>query len=293
MRLVSFNIRGGRGEDGRADEWRLRAALDRLDADVLALQEVDRGQERSGDVDQVGLAAAIVGVDGPAHVRLEPTLWGVAGRAAAHAGRVGPAVRVAQAGQAVPDRRQGPSEPTAPGSPTGRATDVPAYGIALVSRAPVRAWRRIDLPRWPVPLPWVVPGRHGAQRVCRVRDEPRVALAAVLAQPAPVRTVVTTHLSFLPGVNAVQLRRLAFGLRDLPRPLVLLGDLNLPGAVPGRLLPRWHALEGPPTFPLPDPAVRLDHVLLCGSERPPPWTAAAVPTDVSDHCAVVADLSSG
>ena len=43
-----------------------------------------------------------------------------------------------------------------------------------------------------------------------------MAVAAVLGTGAPVRTVVATHLSFAPGWNLVQLRRLAGRSRTLP-----------------------------------------------------------------------------
>ena len=48
MRLATFNILHGRGMgDGVVDLDRLAAAVRSLDADILALQEVDRDQPRS------------------------------------------------------------------------------------------------------------------------------------------------------------------------------------------------------------------------------------------------------
>ncbi|MBA3524598.1 MAG: endonuclease/exonuclease/phosphatase family protein [Geodermatophilaceae bacterium] len=53
MRLVTFNIRHGRGLDGRVDLRRTAAAIRHLDADVVCLQEVDRHfGARSGFADQ-------------------------------------------------------------------------------------------------------------------------------------------------------------------------------------------------------------------------------------------------
>lgn len=245
MRLVSFNIRGGRDPDGRADPARLRAALAALDADVLALQEVDRGQERSGGADQLTIAADACGVAGARHVRSEPALHGPAGA---------------------------------------------SYGLAVVSRYPVRAWHRIELPRWPVPVPWVVGTARSRPHVCCVYDEPRVAVAAVLDGSAPVRTVVTTHLSFLPGVNVVQLRALARAVRDLPGPLVVAGDLNMLGRTPRAVLPGWGVAPGPPTFPAHAPRRRLDRVLVRGSGGPVPRGVAAEHAAVSDHRALSAEI---
>jgi endonuclease/exonuclease/phosphatase family metal-dependent hydrolase len=53
VRLVTFNIRHGVGDDDRLDLPRLAQVLQGVDADVICLQEVDRHYgERSEDVDQ-------------------------------------------------------------------------------------------------------------------------------------------------------------------------------------------------------------------------------------------------
>src|SRR4051794_13497604 len=53
VRLVTFNIRHGVGDDDRFDLPRLAQVLQSVDADVICLQEVDRHYgERSEDVDQ-------------------------------------------------------------------------------------------------------------------------------------------------------------------------------------------------------------------------------------------------
>jgi len=50
MRLLSYNIQYGKGKDGRYDLARIAAEI--ADADVVALQEVERFWQRSGNVDQ-------------------------------------------------------------------------------------------------------------------------------------------------------------------------------------------------------------------------------------------------
>lgn len=50
--VATFNIHHGRGRDGRVDIARTAAVLTGLDADLVALQEVDRNLPRSGSVDQ-------------------------------------------------------------------------------------------------------------------------------------------------------------------------------------------------------------------------------------------------
>lgn len=52
LRLVSYNIRHGRGMDDRVDLERTARVLREQAPDLVALQEVDRRAERSGGVDQ-------------------------------------------------------------------------------------------------------------------------------------------------------------------------------------------------------------------------------------------------
>ena len=61
MRLATFNILHGLSpEDGRVDVDRFADAVRLLDADVLALQEVDRHQERSARTDLTAVAAEVM-----------------------------------------------------------------------------------------------------------------------------------------------------------------------------------------------------------------------------------------
>jgi len=64
VRLATFNIKNGLCADGTCDPGRLARACQALRADVLALQEVDRGVPRSGGVDQTGLVADACGLTG-------------------------------------------------------------------------------------------------------------------------------------------------------------------------------------------------------------------------------------
>jgi endonuclease/exonuclease/phosphatase family metal-dependent hydrolase len=64
MRLASFNIKNGVSEDGSCDPDALVGACKMLRADVLALQEVDRGVPRSGGVDQTAIVAGGCGLSG-------------------------------------------------------------------------------------------------------------------------------------------------------------------------------------------------------------------------------------
>lgn len=61
VRVVTFNIRHGKGTDGKIDLERVARALKALQPDVVALQEVDRNTKRSGGVDQLRRLAELTG----------------------------------------------------------------------------------------------------------------------------------------------------------------------------------------------------------------------------------------
>src|SRR4051794_7119188 len=121
MRLATFNILHGRSpRDDRVDVDRFAAAVKGLDADVLALQEVDRNQPRSGHADLTAVAAEAMGAVDSLFV-------------AALSGTPG-ATWVAATGEEQPDAA--------------------AYGIALISKHPMTAWRivRLGSPPGKVPM---------------------------------------------------------------------------------------------------------------------------------------------
>ena len=254
MRISTFNILHGRSlVDGLVDLERFAAAVQRLDTDVLALQEVDRGQPRSHGADLTAIAAQAMGATGHRYVA---TMTGIPHTWTAASGDLPPA---------------GPS-----------------YGIALLSRYPVRSWRVLRLPVLHGPLPVVLPG---SRRATIVHDEPRAAVAAVLETPEGALTVVTTHLTLVPGWNTLQLRALVRGVRDLPQPLVVLGDLNLSGTWPARVT-GLRPLVSAPTMPVGMPVRQIDHILGSGPVRARAG-GAGLDLGVSDHRALVVDVELG
>lgn len=251
MRLVTFNILNGRRPaDDQVDVDAFRRAVDSLDADVLALQEVDRNQPRSQHADLTAVAASAMGA---VDHRFVAALSGSPS-----------ATWLAATGREQPDAA--------------------AYGIALLSRYPVSAWQVIRLPMLPTRAPmWF----RGHRLPTLVHDEPRVAMAAVVQAPAGAITVVNTHLSFVPWWNGHQLRSLTKALSTMAAPRVLVGDLNMGPARAARIT-GMSPLVAAATFPSEDPREQLDHLLADGV--PTAGGGRAVPLPVSDHQALLVDL---
>ena len=75
LTVATFNIRYGRGIDDRIDLGRTSAAIAACGASIVALQELDRDQERSGHVDQPAALAELTGL----HVTFFPQIVSEAG----------------------------------------------------------------------------------------------------------------------------------------------------------------------------------------------------------------------
>ncbi|MGL5856873.1 MAG: endonuclease/exonuclease/phosphatase family protein [Angustibacter sp.] len=280
MTVGTFNVCSGRGPRGEVDLDLLSAAIAELPADVLAVQEIDRNQPRSHGADQLALAARAFGAVAS---RMYPTLIGVPG----------PATGWRPLPPAAPTAVQDAGHQAQAAGPDPSVDGKPTYGIGLLSRRPVLAWRSCHLggSRAVLPFPVPQPDRRRPQ-VVWVPDEPRVALAAVVQTEAGPLTVISTHLSFAPLVAGRQLRRLVRWAATLPGPRVLAGDLNLPGGWPARIS-GWHPLAEGRTYPAARPRVQLDHLLIdvrTVQHRQVPVTTPPL----SDHlplCAELADVS--
>lgn len=288
IRLLSFNLQHGRPGDGArldpatapladsdiADAGAAREVLAALadqirdiDPDVIALQEVDLGQRRSGRLDQTAVLADLLGWDGHRF-------------AATYAG---PVVglrrrprRSALTGRA--DDVLGPLRALLGAGPAG-------FGNALLTRLPVRAWRVARLGRGPAVLT-----RRGGGRALDPRS---YALSTstmrnmIAAQIDPVDgaggpgglAVASTHLATRTGTAAAQLAAAWAALAALPGPHVLAGDLNLHAELLAPLGIARDLGEGA-TYPSGSPARRIDHVLT------DPWPTGADGMPVSAQEAV-------
>jgi endonuclease/exonuclease/phosphatase family metal-dependent hydrolase len=235
LRLATYNLLHGLDlRSGRVELDAAAEAIAGLDADVVAVQEVDRGLTRSGECDQVAELAARLGRTGI----FAPALLG------------DPTLRW----------ERGPGTDPDPGGP--------AYGIGLLSALPLTAVaiaalpgggpgqarpRRPDARRPPIPY------RDG---------EPRAALRVTVEAPWGPVAVTTAHLSFVPWRGRRQLATVCGFARGGPNgsTAVLLGDLNLAPPVVERILRRrgWRTKPGAPTFPSWSPLLQLDHLLVHG-----------------------------
>lgn len=158
VRVVTYNIKHGRGNDDGVDLDRTARVLRALQPDIVGLQEVDNRATRSGGVDEADRLGELLGME--------------------------------HAFGAFMDFQGG------------------EYGLAILSRYPIRSARSIRLPDG---------------------NEPRVALAAELTlADGRVITVVNVHFDWVrdDAFRFAQATQVAEALDALRTPYILLGDFN-------------------------------------------------------------------
>ena len=266
MRIATWNLLHAMPILGHEQQSTLEEQAQLLNADVIALQEVDRNQTRSDNRHQVQDVAQALGLD---YWYFIPALVGTPGESwvPAHDGQI----HCYEHGD----------------EPEGAH-----YGIGLASRYPLSDIEVLRFPAARMSLPLFIPSPKGP-RILMVEDEPRVALLANVLMPDGPVALATAHLSFVPGVNVGQLRKVAHALSVRPGRKILLGDFNLPGAIPRRVT-GWDSMAKIATYPTMKPRIQFDHVLAKG------WnpamvnyakgSAQAFQLGISDHCALVVEL---
>jgi len=232
IRIVSYNIRHARGMDGQVDVKRTGDVLARLGADLVALQEVDRGCRRSEKQDLPAVLAR----------------------------RLSMAMRFAK----FIDFEGG------------------EYGLAVLSKYPIRQSRSIVLPRG--------------------EAEPRWALEVVV-QPEGSRTPVSficLHLDWLDErVRTGQVEALQKALANTTRPVILAGDFNCRRTgKPLEMLRAggWNVLEKTDpkeTFPADKPEAEIDFVVIRGFDPAKTHSEVVAESTASDHRPVLATITLG
>ncbi len=239
MRITSWNILHGQSLNP-AESADYSAVAASLSSDVLALQELDMNLERSDGINQVAEIATAMGA----------FAWGFA-----------PCLR------GTPGfswRKLTSSEKRVITYAEEEATEL--YGVGIASKIPVQHWLRYELGKAWIGLPLLVANEKGKVAPFYVKDEPRVAIAAVLENGW---TVINTHLSFVPFVNAFQLIKLTRWAKKIEKKyqtkVILLGDFNLPWGLPTRFT-RWKRATNTLSYPSWKPAISFDYILLRGTE---------------------------
>lgn len=225
LTIATWNIRAGK--DATLDGLAARIAA--LDADVVALQEVEVGTKNAAGLDQSWELAKRLGMERA----FTPTL----------------------------------------------SRDGGLYGVALLSKRPIRSIKRIELP--------------GAMGL-----EPRVVLDAVIDDAGRPLHVLVTHADVLPWAGARHATAIASALKKrLGEGVVLLGDFNLTpdnrelkDLIKSGLRDTVAAFDQRPTGPPFPSRSRIDYVFMDAPMADRVETAAVVDTDGSDHLPVVVRL---
>jgi endonuclease/exonuclease/phosphatase family metal-dependent hydrolase len=167
-----------------------------------------------------------------------------------------------------------------------------AYGIAFASTIPVTAFERIELGRSLVGMPLIVPGGEDGRdkpRFIYVQDEPRVALVAHLENGW---SIISTHLSFVPGLNIAQLKKLKRwaekSSKETGNQVVIMGDLNLPKNLPV-VASSWKSLVTQNTYPSWGAKIQFDYILTKDSVKKLKVIETTA-TGISDHLPITVEI---
>ena len=244
----------------------LPSAIKKIAPQVLAVQEVDYLLPRSNSVNQIQeIARAMKAVDWA----FAPAIIGTPG----------------EKWRALNDADESIITAASKSSAGG-------YGIAFASTIPVTAYERIELGRSLIGMPLLVPGGEdgrGKPRFIYVQDEPRVALVAHLENGW---SIISTHLSFVPGLNVAQLNKLKRWAEkssaQTGNKVAIMGDLNLPKSLPV-LGSKWNSLATQNTYPSWGAKIQFDYILTKDSVKKLkvlPTTA----TGISDHLPITVQI---
>ena len=254
--------------EGVIHNERLAERATQLDVDLLAIQEVDYFQERSHFADQAEVIAKAMRA---------PYI----SRAFAITGTPGEKWKKWE--------RSSTKDVLGPSDKQGSSADQNRqcfYGNGIISQIPIIEEFRLDLGRSkvgaPLAIPQTIPGQSRPKiKIIYIHDEPRVAHAVHLENGI---TVINTHLSFVPGMNAYQLRKIHHWAKTLPGEKVLVGDLNLPGRLPEKIM-KWLSAAEQFTYPSWGARIQFDHILLSSANLRNPrkldFTSSSIM--VSDH----------
>ena len=243
----------------------LPSAIKKIAPEVLSIQEVDHFLPRSNSVNQVQeIAKAMKAVDWA----FAPAIIGTPG----------------EKWRALNDSDESII--------TAKSQGEGGYGIGFASTIPVTAYERIELGRSPVGMPLLVPGGEdgkGKPRFIYVQDEPRVALVAHLENGW---SIINTHLSFVPGFNIAQLKKIKRwaekSAAQTGNKVAIIGDLNLPKGLPV-VGSQWKSLITQNTYPSWGAKIQFDYILT--KDNVSKFNAIkTTATGISDHLPITVEI---
>jgi endonuclease/exonuclease/phosphatase family metal-dependent hydrolase len=146
-----------------------------------------------------------------------------------------------------------------------------SWGIALLSRRPIRSVRTVDLGRL----------------IHRWDPASRLALVAELDIDGAAVTVAVVHLSYVLPNAVAQLRHMRSFL-PTGRPSIVAGDCNLWGPVASAAMAGWRQAVRGRTWPAARPHSQLDHIFV--SPDIAVVRSTVLPPAGSDHRPIQAEL---
>ena len=247
-----------------------------LKADFIGLQEVDLNQNRSGNLNQTKIIAEAMGLKNWAFI---PTLIGTPGEKWKKVNEKNPPIIASDLSINSSAAKLNNSTLT-------------SYGIGFATNQEIKKIHYKFLGRSRIGMPLLIPSeKKSGAKFIYVQDEPRVALIVELENGL---TITTTHLSFAPGVNIFQLKKLSNFLKTIPGRHVLTGDLNLPADLPAKLSAvtgGWDSLIKQNTYPSWQPKIQFDYLL---ANKVSGFSAKKLPQlkpIISDHIPIGAEIS--
>jgi endonuclease/exonuclease/phosphatase family metal-dependent hydrolase len=256
MKVTSWNLLHGMSIPPKTgdDFTGLAAAAAALETEVLAIQEVDHNLARTNHANQCANIALAMGASD----------WAFA------PGIIGsPEGKWRNAGAKIISNKASDAE-----------VESGSYGIGIVSKIKVLQCHRLDLGRSLIGMPLLIPNTEtGKAKAIYIKDEPRVALAAQLENGW---TVINTHLSFVPGMNLIQLAKLKKWADSFGEKVLLMGDFNLPSAIPA-IGSKWQSLYAQSTYPSWKPKIQFDYILSKGVDLKDVIQVPTIASGISDH----------
>ena len=270
MRIISWNLLHGQIIPPNNDQdWRqsliaaAKTVADNYQPDFIGIQEVDYLQPRSSLINQTQLIAESMGLKYWSYL---PTIFGTPGE----------------------KWKKGKDLKNALITQDSAPVKNMSYGIGIATNQVIKKLHVKKLGRSIIGLPLLIPKDNGGVRFIYVKDEPRVALTAELANGL---TITTTHLSFAPVVNVYQLNRLCYSLNKLPGAQVLTGDLNMIANLPSKLS-SFRSLAKQMTYPSWKEKIQFDYIMVPKSSFKS-FSAipiSAVKLNISDHTPIGLEL---